>query len=107
MFLYFFLKPKLALVSQGDNESNQDILEEVGAIKSVLRKQSLETRTETAVTQEDVSISLMVDLQEIQDKEIERIIEKMHGMVRQEMEPDGGVNINKNLKYHLISICIR
>lgn len=37
---------------------------------------------ETVVTQEDVSISLLANLQETQDKEIERIIEKMHGMVR-------------------------
>ncbi|KAJ8047726.1 hypothetical protein HOLleu_06793 [Holothuria leucospilota] len=70
----------LNLDDKGDKELNQDILEETGAIKSVLRQQILEKTMETVVTQEDVSISLLANLQETQDKEIERIIEKMHGM---------------------------
>ncbi|XP_071784125.1 uncharacterized protein [Asterias amurensis] len=88
-----------------ESEGRRDILEEAGAIKSILRRMSLKRKSQgQEVVVDQVITSLLADLQEEQEKESEVILSGLVEMSEEELSKlrlkqvwEAKANIGKNL----------
>ncbi|XP_071961658.1 uncharacterized protein [Antedon mediterranea] len=77
---------ELDIYTKDDIEENRMILDESGAIKTVVRTRILEDKKqEEEVTLDYVVTTLLADLQERQDRESEKIIQRLENMNEEEM----------------------
>ncbi|XP_041457735.1 trichohyalin-like isoform X3 [Lytechinus variegatus] len=77
----------LNLEKKEEREENRDILEEAGAIKSILRHRTLQEQLKEGqeVEQEQVTTTLLADLQEEQEKESEVIMATIFTMNEEQL----------------------
>eukprot|EP00057_Strongylocentrotus_purpuratus_P011445 XP_011665919.1 PREDICTED: trichohyalin isoform X2 [Strongylocentrotus purpuratus] len=78
----------LNLEKKEEKEENRDILEEAGAIKSILRHRTLQEQLKAEsqeVEQEEVTTTLLADLQEEQEKESEVIMATIFTMNEEQL----------------------
>ncbi|XP_033123436.1 trichohyalin-like isoform X2 [Anneissia japonica] len=76
----------LDIVTKDDIEENRLILDESGAIKTVVRKRILEgSKLNEEITLDYVVTTLLADLQEKQGRESEKIISRLENMNEEEM----------------------
>lgn len=66
-----------------DQEEYTSILEEAVAIRFVCKKQQIQKETRREPTKDDVTISILKDLQEEQDNEIAAILENLLNLVQE------------------------
>ncbi|XP_071495122.1 uncharacterized protein [Diadema antillarum] len=77
---------ELNLEKKEEKEENRDILEEAGAIKSILRHRTLQEQlTEGEVEQEEVTATLLADLQEEQERECEVVMATIFTMTEEQL----------------------
>lgn len=76
---------RLDLSNQDDQEEYTSILEEAVAIRYVCKKQQIQKETRREPTKDDVTVSILKDLQEEQDNEIAAILENLLNLSEEDL----------------------